>query len=182
MACFNRPTPTHCRRPGTAWRRRSDSGIDHGLRADDTGIDRAAIKHDPQEEPEPDKAPRFMLKMLLAVATRWQAPTTTDLLRRHADFPPEIRHTHKPVPMTCRIAALGEALTTRAGSFSDCMRVQGAAVMQLFANPVVGFRDMPLTTTEWCCKGQGRGPGETATRRAGPFHLSGRRQDDSGAA
>ena len=140
---------------GSAWRRRSDSGIDYWLRADDTGIYRVATKTDLQEDPEPDKAPRFVLKMPLAVGTSWQAPTTTYLLRRNADFPPEIRHTHKPVPMTYRIEALGDKLATRAGSFTDCIRVQGTAVMKLFADPVVGFKDMPLTTTEWYCKGVG---------------------------
>ena len=140
---------------GTAWRRRSDSGIDYWLRADDTGIYRVATKTDLQEEPEPDKVPRFVLKMPLAVGTTWQASTTTYLLRRNADFPPEIRHSHKPVPMTYRIDALGDKLSTRAGSFTDCIRVQGTAVMKLFADPVVGFKDMPLTTTEWYCKGVG---------------------------
>lgn len=140
---------------GSAWRRRSDSGIDYWLRADDSGIYRVATKTDLQDEPEPDKAPRFVLKMPLAVGTTWQAPTTTYLLRRHADFPPEIRHTHKPVPMTYRIEAVGDKMTTRAGSFTDCIRVQGTAVMKLFADPVVGFKDMPLTTTEWYCKGVG---------------------------
>ena len=46
---------------GSAWRRRSDSGIDYWLRADDSGIYRVATKTDLQEEPEPDKAPRFVL-------------------------------------------------------------------------------------------------------------------------
>ena len=77
------------------------------------------------------------------------------MLRRNADFPPEIRHSHKPVLMSYRIEALGEALTTRAGQFTDCIRVQGLAVIKLFADPVAGFRDLPLTTTEWYCKGVG---------------------------
>ena len=140
---------------GSAWRRRSDSGLDYWLRADDTGITRVASKTDLQEAPEPDKPARYVLKMPLAVGTTWQTPATTYLLRRNADFPPEIRHSHKPVPMTWRIAALGEKLATRAGSFSDCLRVEGTAVMRLFADPVVGFKDMPLTTTEWYCKGVG---------------------------
>jgi hypothetical protein len=140
---------------GSAWRRRSDSGIDYWLRADDSGITRVASKTDLQEAPEPDKPPRFVLKMPLAVGTTWQTPTTTYLLRRNADFPPEIRHSHKPVPMTWRIAALGEKIDTRAGSFPDCLRVEGTAAMRLFADPVVGFKDMPLTTTEWYCKGVG---------------------------
>lgn len=140
---------------GRAWHRRSDSGIDYWLRADDTGIYRVASKTEVQAEPEPDKPPRFVLKMPLAVGTQWQASTTTYLLRRNADFPPEIRHTHKPVMMSYRIAALGEQVATRAGRFDGCIRVQGTAVIRLFADPVVGFRDMPLTTTEWYCKGVG---------------------------
>ena len=134
---------------GKAWQRRSDSGLDYWLRADDTGIYRIASKTDLQEAPEPDKPARYVLKMPLAVGTSWQASTTSYLLRRNADFPPEIRHTHKPVMMTYRIEAVGQKLATRAGSFDDCLKVQGSAVMRLFADPVVGFKDLPLETTEW---------------------------------
>ena len=140
---------------GKAWRRRSDSGVDYWLRADETGIYRVATKTDLEEDPAPDKPVRHVLKMPLAVGTSWQAPTTTYLLRRNADFPPEIRHSHKPVLMTYRIEALGQTVATRAGSFSDCIKVAGSAVIKLFADPVVGFRDLPLNTTEWYCKGVG---------------------------
>ena len=140
---------------GKAWHRRADSGVDYWLRSDDTGIYRVASKTDIDADPTADKPPRYVLKLPLAVGTTWQASTTAYLLRRNADFPPEIRHTHKPVPMTYRIEALGEAVTTRAGAFSDCIRVKGSAAMRLFADPVVGFRDMPLETTEWYCKGVG---------------------------
>jgi hypothetical protein len=140
---------------GKAWQRRSDSGLDYWLRADDTGIYRIASKNDLQDAPEPDKPARYVLKMPLAVGTSWQAPTTSYLLRRNADFPPEIRHTHKPVLMTYRIEALGQQVTTRAGRFDDCLKVRGSAVMRLFADPVVGFKDLPLETDEWYCKGVG---------------------------
>ncbi|MDO9283696.1 MAG: hypothetical protein Q7U26_02290 [Aquabacterium sp.] len=151
---------------GQAWRRRSDSGIDYWLRADDSGIYRVATKTDLQEAPEPDKLPRFVLKMPLAVGTSWQATTTSYLLKRNADFPPEIRHTHKPVMMNYRIEALGQPVATRAGRFNDCIRVQGTAVMKLFADPVVGFKDLPLDTTEWYCKGVGL----VKVQRAEPAH------------
>jgi hypothetical protein len=140
---------------GRAWQRRSDSGIAYWLRADDTGIYRVASKTELQEAPEPDKPPRYVLKMPLAVGTSWQASTTTYLLRRNADFPPEIRHTHAPVLMSYRITSVGQKLSTRAGDFSDCLTVQGSAVVKLFADPVAGFRDLPLNTTEWYCKGVG---------------------------
>ena len=140
---------------GRAWQRRSDSGVNYWLRADDTGIYRVASKTDLDAEPTPDKVPRFVLKTPLAVGTTWQASTTTYLMRRNAEFPPEIRHTHQPVLMAYRIEALGETVKTRAGDFKDCLRVQGQAVLRLFADPVNGFRDMPISTTEWYCKGVG---------------------------
>mgnify|MGYP003338694896 CR=1 FL=1 len=44
---------------------------------------------------------------------------------------------------------------TRAGAFKGCLRVKGEAALKLFADPVVGWQDMPLTTLEWYCPGVG---------------------------
>lgn len=138
-----------------AWRRRSEDGAEYWLRADDSGIFRVAAKSDLDAEPARDKAPRYVLKTPLAAGTEWQATTTAYVLERRQEFPREIRHTHAPVAMTYTIEATGEKLDTRAGRFDDCLRVKGKAVMRLFADPVVGWRDLPLTTTEWYCKGVG---------------------------
>jgi hypothetical protein len=140
---------------GAAWRRRSDSGVDYWLRSDESGLYRVASKSDVQAEPQPDPAKRYVLKSPLAVGTQWQASTTPYLLHRRQDFPREIRHTHPNVPMNYSIEAVSETLATRAGEFSDCLRVKGVAVLRLYADPVVGWKDMPITTTEWYCKGVG---------------------------
>jgi len=138
-----------------AWRRRSEDGADYWLRADASGIFRVAAKSDLDAEPARDKAPRYVLKTPLAAGTEWQATTTAYILERRQEFPREIRHTHAPVAMTYTIEATGQSLDTRAGRFEDCLRVKGRAVMRLFADPVVGWRDLPLTSTEWYCKGVG---------------------------
>jgi hypothetical protein len=140
---------------GKAWRRRSASGVDYWLRSDETGIYRVASKSDLDDEPKPDAQRRYVLKAPLAVGTSWQATTTAYLLRRRQEFPPEIRHSHPSIPMTYTIAAVGQSVKTRAGEFKDCIRVQGTAQLKLFADPVVGWRDMPLATTEWYCNGVG---------------------------
>ena len=57
--------------------------------------------------------------------------------------------------MTHPIEALGETVQTRAGPFADCLRVKGSAAVRVHADPVVGWRDVPLTTTEWYCDGVG---------------------------
>ena len=138
-----------------AWRRRSDSGVEYWLRADETGVFRVASKSDLDEEPKPDAQRRYVLKEPLAAGTNWQASTTAYLLKRRQEFPREIRHTHPAVNMTYTIEAVGEKVETRVGRFDDCLRVKGTAQVRLFADPVVGWRDLPLTTTEWYCRGVG---------------------------
>jgi hypothetical protein len=140
---------------GAAWHRRSDSGVDYWLRSDETGIYRVATKSDVDAEPKIDKPPRPVLKAPIAVGTSWQNSTTAYLLRRRQEFPPEIKHTHAPVPMNYRIEAVGQALNTRVGRFERCVKVVGQAQMRLFADPVSGWKDMPLTTEEWYCPGPG---------------------------
>lgn len=140
---------------GKAWHRRSDSGVDYWLRSDETGIYRVATKSDVQADPQIDKPARPVLKAPIAVGTTWQTSTTAYLLRRRQEFPPEIRHTHAPVTMTYRIEAVGLALETRVGRLERCVKVVGQAQMRLFADPVNGWKDMPLTTEEWYCPGPG---------------------------
>lgn len=140
---------------GAAFRRRSDSGVEYWLRSDDTGVYRVASKSDLDAEPKPDAAPRYVLKAPLAVGSQWQATTTAYLLQRRADFPRELRHSHPSIPMNYTIEAVGEALDTRAGRFADCLRVKGTAVVRVYADPVIGWRDIPLSTTEWYCNGVG---------------------------
>jgi hypothetical protein len=138
-----------------AFRRRSDSGVDYWLRVDDSGIYRVASKNDLESQPARDAAPRYVLKMPIAIGTQWQASSTAYLLQRKSDFPREIRHSHPNVPMTYTIEALGESVATPAGRFDACVRVRGQGVVPLYADAIVGWRDMPLTTLEWYCPGVG---------------------------
>lgn len=140
---------------GKAWIRRSADGVEWYLRADDSGVFRVATRTDLQAEPEADAAPRYVLKAPVVAGTSWQAPTAPYLLRRHAEFPPEIRHTHPSVNMTYTIESVEETVETPAGRFEACVKVVGQASLRLFADPVSGWRDLPLTTTEWYCRGPG---------------------------
>ena len=140
---------------GEAWKRRSDSGVDYWLRSDASGIFRVATKNDLQDEAELDKEPRYVLKAPVAVGTAWRSNTTAYLLQRRQEFPREIRHSHPAVPMNYSIEAVGEKVAVRAGAFENCVRVKGVAALRLFADPVVGWKDMTLTTTEWYCAGVG---------------------------
>jgi hypothetical protein len=140
---------------GPAWRRRSDSGVDYWLRSDASGIYRVASKSDVEDQARPDPAPRYVLKAPYSVGTEWQASTVAYLLQRKDAFPREIRHSQPPVPMRYRIEARDEAVEVPAGRFEGCLRVRGEAQLRLFADPVQGWRDLPLVTLEWYCPGVG---------------------------
>lgn len=138
-----------------AWQRRSDSGVNYWLRADEHGIVRVASKSDMQADPVADPPGRFVLKAPFTVGTQWQAPTTTYLLMRTAEYPRELKHSHPSIPMTYTIEAVADTVQTPAGSFSPCLRVRGSATVHVFVDPISGFRDQPLTTLEWYCRGVG---------------------------
>jgi hypothetical protein len=138
-----------------AWRRRSESGVDYWLRADETGIFRVAAKSDLEDAPKLDPVKRYVLKEPLQTGTQWQAATTAYLLHRRQEFPREIRHTHPAVPMVYAIDAVDQTVDTLAGRFNQCIKVKGVALVRLYADPVVGWRDMPLQTMEWYCRGVG---------------------------
>lgn len=138
-----------------AWTRRSDSGVNYWLRVDDTGIYRVASKSDSQVDPVADVKERYVLKAPFVVGTQWQAPTTSYLLMRTNEYPREIKHSHPAIPMTYQIEAVADAVQTPAGKFSPCLRVKGFATVKIFVDPISGFKDQPLTTLEWYCRGVG---------------------------
>lgn len=138
-----------------AWQRRSDSGVNYWLRADASGVVRVASKSDMQVDPVADAPGRFVLKAPYVVGTQWQANTTAYLLMRTNEYPREIKHSHPAVPMTYQIEAVADKVQTPAGSFSPCLRVKGFATLKVFVDPMTGFKDQPLTTLEWYCRGVG---------------------------
>jgi hypothetical protein len=134
-----------------AMRRHSDSGLDYWLRSDDTGIYRVASKNALDATPKADEAPRYVLRKPYVVDATWQASTVAYILQRRNELPKEIRYTHKPVMMVYRIEALNQKVTTTAGSFDGCIKVQGEAKIKLYVDAQFAWRDIPLFSTEWYC-------------------------------
>lgn len=138
-----------------AWRRHSADGVDHWLRADANGIRRVATRSLLDPVLKADSVQRFVLKAPYVVGTQWAAPTTAYVLERRFDFPREVRLSYPPVTMTYRIEATGDSVDTPVGHHTDCLRVRGTATIRVFADPVVGWRELPLASVEWYCRGIG---------------------------
>jgi len=158
-----------------AWVRRSESGITYWLRSDDAGIRRVASKSDMQTEPVADSAGRFVLKAPFVVGTQWQASTTTYLLMRTHEYPRELKHSHPSIPMTYTIEAVADEVRVGAGTFSPCLRVHGSATVRVFVDPISGFKDQPLNSVEWYCRGVGLVKMERTEPSSSPMLLGGSR-------
>ncbi|QIM51278.1 hypothetical protein [Hydrogenophaga crocea] len=134
--------------------RHHSEGVSYWLREDAQGIRRVAIRLDIDAEPTPEKEPLWVLKAPYTVGTEWTTPTVPYLILRRNEHPRELKHSHR-VPMGWRIEADDDQVTTPAGRFGPCLRVVGRAVLNLYTDPVNGFTNVPLTSREWYCKGQG---------------------------
>ncbi len=135
----------------TAWRRRSDSGIEYWLQSDASGIYRVASRSPVQRTPVPDEPRRYVLRAPYAVGTQWEALTTAYLLERRNELPHALRHFVKPFPMVYRIEAVDQKVQSAAGDFERCLRVAGRAEIRLYVDAMFQWRQIPLTTLEWYC-------------------------------
>ncbi len=136
-----------------AMRRHSDSGVDYWLRSDNTGIYRVASKGPLDPEPKPDNPVRYVLQKPFVLGTKWEATTTTYLLKRRNQTPHEIRNLarYESFPMRYHIDGLDETVETPAGTFKSCLRVHGRSEIKLYVDEKLDYRDVPLTTREWYC-------------------------------
>jgi hypothetical protein len=134
-----------------SWRRRTDAGIEYWHRSDPTGIYRIATRNPLDREPQIDAHRRYVLRKPYAVGTEWEASTVAYVLARKNEVPREVRYTHKAFPMTYRIEALDQKVTTPAGEFAGCLRVAGRSQIRLYVDAQFQWRDIPLLTLEWYC-------------------------------
>ncbi len=152
--------------------RRASTGQFWAIVTDATGITRVASRREVDDEFAADAEPRFVLKAPFTVGNNWSAPTVPYLLARSGEFPPELIHAHK-TSMTYTIASVSESITTVAGSFTDCLRVDAVGVLRLYVDPVIGVTDVPLTGQEWYCKGVGLVKLTRIEKIASPFLTGG---------
>jgi hypothetical protein len=153
--------------------RRSDTGHQYAIAVTDAGVQRLGVRRDVDEDFARETEPRFVLKKPYVVGTTWQAQTVPYLLLRRAEFPPEVGLSHSAA-MVYTIETVGEKVTVPAGAFDNCLRVKGIAQVRLYADPVAGFADVPLVTTEWYCPSVGLAKLERDEIVTSPFISGGR--------
>lgn len=134
--------------------RHHSAGVEFYLAETPQGIQRVAVRAEVDAEPQADDPPRWVLKAPYAIGVEWTTPTVPYLLQRRNEHPRELRHTHR-LSMQWRIVSLDDEVTTEAGRFRPCLRVEGVGSLNLYTDPVNGFTDVPVTGKEWYCRGVG---------------------------
>ena len=135
--------------------RHHSAGVAFFLKADAQGVRRLAHQTDLDREPLPDEKAQWVLKAPYAEGTEWSTVTVPYLLMRKNEYPRELKHSHK-VQMNWRIESTKAEVTLRSGkTHSPCLHVLGEAFLNLYTDPVNGFTDVPITSHEWYCQGQG---------------------------
>ncbi len=129
-------------------------GVEYWLRKDKVGISRIAKRTDVEEQARLDLNARTVIKVPLTQGASWMVPTEpfivapkTDLGQREVKMP--------KVLMTYNVETIDETVTVPAGTFKNCARVVGNGNLPLYADAVLGFKDVPVQNTEWYCKGVG---------------------------
>ena len=148
-------------------------GIEYWLRAQPDGIVRIAQRMDLEEHATLDAAPRTILKLPLSIGASWRTPTVPYTVMCKNEYPREVKY-GRGMLMTYTVEALEEKLTVPAGSFEHCARVVGRAELTLFTDPVRGFNKVPVTTTEWYCRGVGLVKLERVENLATMFYSGGK--------
>ncbi len=135
--------------------RHHSQGVAYFLEANEQGVRRVALQTDMDREPQADASPMWVLKAPYQVDTEWNTPTVPYLLMRKNEHPRELKHSHKTT-MTWRIVSVKEQVKLASGEVLEpCLHVKGEAFLNLYTDPVNGFTDVPLTSHEWYCQGQG---------------------------
>ena len=140
-----------------AWVRRSSNGHEYWLVTDDSGIQRVAMKSPTKDLAVMDEEPRTVLPQPLKVGTTWKIPTVPYILRRRNENPSEFRYVSKyqNLPMVFTVADMNVKISTPAGDFENCTRVDGTMEMMLWNDAIFAYKPTPILSREWFCPGVG---------------------------
>ena len=140
-----------------AWVRHSSNGHEYWLVTDDSGIQRVAMKSPTKDLAVMDEEPRTVLPQPLKVGTTWKIPTVPYFLRRRNENPSEFRYVSKyqNLPMVFTVADMNVKISTPAGDFENCTRVDGTMEMMLWNDAIFAYKPTPILSREWFCPGVG---------------------------
>lgn len=140
-----------------AWVRFSSNGHEYWLTNNEHGIQRVAMKLPTKDQATMDPEPRMVLPASLQKGSTWTNTTVPYFLRRRNEKPSEFRYLDKfkNVPMVFTVADTDTQVSTPAGQFEHCTRVDGKMEMMLWHDQFNAYKPTALESREWYCPGVG---------------------------
>lgn len=137
--------------------RRTNEGRDYYLVRKPDGIYRYASRTLLQTYPVTDEPARLVLPRpyLDSAERRWSSTTTSYVIHRVGPSTMVNANPTKDFVMHYRVAAKDETVVVPAGTFKHCLLVEGEAKLTIFADPLTGYTEVPVTTREWYAPGVG---------------------------
>lgn len=132
----------------------TDQGTRYYVREDQDGVYRAAKRTIVEIKPQPDDPPRWILRRPYEVGSNWSQESHPYVLRRLHPYEAQLAGNIQ-FKMSYQIGALGETVEVPAGRFEGCIRVDGDALLSLYADARTGYRDIEINTREWYAPGVG---------------------------
>ena len=129
-------------------------GTRYFVRETAQGVFRSAKQTIVDPGPRPDANPRWILRRPFAVGSGWSQETHPYVLRRVQPYEETLAKS-VTFKMAYQIAALAETVEVPAGRFEGCMRVDGEALLTLYADGRTGYQDIKINTSEWYAPGIG---------------------------
>ncbi len=148
-------------------------GIEYWLRPTDKGIERIAQQVDLQERAMLDDKPRTVLKFPLKQGESWIVPTVPFAIMRTNENPRELKYS-KTLLMTHTVERMDATVTVAAGTFKNCAEIVGRGDITMYADPVSGFKKIPIINTEIYCPGVGLVRLERSEELNGAFFSGGK--------
>lgn len=137
--------------------RATSDGTDYYLAQRADGIYRLAKRSLVENEPRLDASPRMVLPLPIAQAKgkTWSTISQPYLIERVYEGMDVMTADMLQFPMTYSVLSLNETVEVSAGSFSDCILVEGQTDLSLYADARTGNTTIPITTREWYAPGVG---------------------------
>jgi len=136
--------------------RRTSEGRDYYLLKKSDGIYRYASRTLFETDPVIDLPERMVVPLPHAqvMDLHWSSTTTSYVIYR-AEPSTITTEPHENIVMSYRISSENTTVSVPAGKFENCLLIEGEATLTLFADPLLGYIDVPIKTREWYAPGVG---------------------------
>ena len=128
--------------------RRTSSGIDYYINADEKGIYREGLRTKVEVKPRKDNAIRYVLKYPLEIGSAWNEISGPIIFGRLFPYKEALGDEYK-FPLNYQIVSTSEIIEVDAGRYENCIKVVGEGTFGIYTDAINGYVDIPILVEEW---------------------------------